>query len=294
MVSLPMCYNDAMAFPLLLLFFVLGAIVGSFLNVAVFRHGVRALSGRSLCFSCGKTLRSFELVPIVSFFAQGRRCRSCKSRLSWQYPLVELLTGLVFALVFHKHLSFDLSGLSTNYYLLAIDLLLWSLLIALSVYDLRHKIIPNLFVYGFLLLSFLSFLTKSSQLQAISSLDFFGGLLLASPFALLWFLSRGRAIGLGDAKLMLGFPWFVGFAKAVSAVVVGFWLGAAVALVLLLLKAVSASLPRGFSPNLNATLKGLTMKTELPLAPFLVLGLFIVYLTGIDVTGLGQLLAVSF
>ncbi len=95
----------AMVSILLLSFFLLGTIVGSFLNVVVIRYGIRTLKGRSKCFSCDKTLRWFELVPVFSFLIQKGQCRSCLSRLSLQYPLVELITGLVFTLVFWKQSS---------------------------------------------------------------------------------------------------------------------------------------------------------------------------------------------
>lgn len=276
-------------------FFILGTIVGSFLNVLVLRYGARTLRGRSSCGSCSKTLRWFELIPIASFFLQRGRCRGCKSRISWQYPLVELITGFVFAVVLWK--TPPLSSLSIFYIPYSIfHLIIWSLLIAIAVYDLRHKIIPNLFVYSFLTLSFLDFATRYPPvggLHATPFLDFWSGPLLALPFAAVWFFSRGRAMGLGDAKLMLGFPWLVGLVPALSAVIIGFWLGALLALALLALKAAARAFPTRLAPHLNAQLKGLTMKSELPLGPFLVLGLFIVYLTGADVTGLEQLIAVS-
>ena len=81
--------------------FIFGAIIGSFLNVVIlrFRSG-RTLGGRSMCFSCGKTLGFAELVPIGSFLSQKGRCSGCETRISWQYPLVEALTGVLFMLLF--------------------------------------------------------------------------------------------------------------------------------------------------------------------------------------------------
>lgn len=287
---------------ILLCAFILGTIIGSFLNVVVLRYGTKKLSGRSMCFSCGKALSWFELVPVLSFFAQSGRCRGCKAGISWQYPVVELLTGLVFMLVFWKESSLLFSSsfslLTTNYLLLTLSI--WSLLIAIAVYDIRHKIIPNALVYSAALLSLVFLLVTSTfELKASSFLrDLVAGPLLALPFALVWFFSKGRAMGLGDAKLMLFFPWLVGLSGGVSAVLLGFWAGASIAIVGIILKAV-ASIPdpsaqtkrrRFLLPDLKAGLKDLTMKTELPLAPFLILGLFIVYLFGIDVTGLSLLL----
>lgn len=273
----------------LLLFFVFGTIIGSFLNVVVLRYGTKKSSSRSFCFSCGKKLHWFELIPLVSFCLQGRRCRGCRALISWQYALVEITTGLAFTLIFWKHSS-SLSLFSYSYVLLVIQLTLWSELIALSVYDIRHKIIPDGLVYSAALISLLLFCISYFLFHISYLRDLLAGPLFAAPFAALWFFSRGRAIGLGDAKLVILFPWLLGFPRGLSALIVGFWIGAAVSLFALLLKAVSTALPAACCPTLRAKLRHLGLKTELPLGPFLVLGLFLVYLFGWDVTGLSQLL----
>ena len=258
---------------MILLFFCLGAIVGSFLNVIILRYGARRPVGRSHCFSCSTPLRWYELIPVASFVFLGGRCSSCGARISLQYPLVELLTGIVFALVFLKESSL----LSVPFVLL-----LWSLLIVIAVYDLRHKIIPDGAVYTALTIALILFGLRlvGNGLYHNWWLDAAGGLLLPLPFAALWFFSQGRAMGLGDAKLLALFSWFLGFSYGLSALILGFWFGATIALLLLLLRSV-----------LKSRLGRLTMKTELPLAPFLIAGLFVVYMTGLDVTGLSLLLA---
>src|SRR3989344_9071776 len=79
--------------------FVLGAIIGSFLNVVSLRWENKNFGGRSYCPHCKKKLTSFELVPILSFFFLLGKCRNCKTKISWQYPLVEICTGIVFATI---------------------------------------------------------------------------------------------------------------------------------------------------------------------------------------------------
>ncbi|MSU56504.1 MAG: prepilin peptidase [Candidatus Taylorbacteria bacterium] len=278
---------------LLFFFFSFGSIIGSFLNVVILRYGTKKLSGRSLCFTCGKLLHWYELVPILSFCLQRGRCRGCVGRISWQYPLVECITGLVFAFVAWKELPSFFSSFSilhTSYFILL--LALWSLLIALSVYDIKHKIIPNALVYSacFVSLLILLFSYRETYNLQLTTYNFFSGFLFATPFALLWFFSKGRAIGLGDAKLIVLFPWFLGLAEGLTALIVGFWIGAGLSLGLLLLKAMLPHLPKYWCPNFRSSVARLTLKTELPLGPFLVLGLFLVYVFGWDVTGLSLLL----
>src|SRR3990172_11980304 len=169
--------------------FILGTIVGSFLNVVILRYntGVSFFSGRSFCPSCGKKLSWYELVPVVSFFVLRRKCAGCGSKISWQYPLVELATGLLFLSTLYalrSTLFFDIYYLlSTIYYLLV-----WSILIVISVYDLRHKIIPDLLVFLFAGLS-LAYLVLSTWKTGFQMWDFLAGPLFALPFAALWFFS---------------------------------------------------------------------------------------------------------
>src|SRR3989344_3619523 len=143
--------------------FSFGTIIGSFLNVLVLRLGTgEAIGrGRSRCFSCGKTLTWRELIPLVSFITQKGKCRSCGSRISWQYPIVEFITGLVFLLVALKLLHYQLAEAGLPYIgfyffgAFAYWSAIFAILIAISVYDFRHKIIPNQLVYSFIVLAFL-------------------------------------------------------------------------------------------------------------------------------------------
>jgi prepilin signal peptidase PulO-like enzyme (type II secretory pathway) len=224
------------------------------------------------------TLRWFDLVPLVSYFAIRGRCRRCGSSISLQYPVVELITGIVFALVYlHqassiKHQALFLFSPSTGYWLLV-----WSLLIAISIYDLCHKIIPNGLVYLFSALALAKLLPTMTftnpQLLVTGYWSLASGFLLAAPLAALWLLSRGRAMGLGDAKLALGIGLLLGLSRGIAALAFSFWLGAAVSLVLLLAQHVGLFLRRG----------AITIKSEIPFGPFLAAGAFIAGLFEIDV-----------
>jgi prepilin signal peptidase PulO-like enzyme (type II secretory pathway) len=223
----------------LLLSFVFGTIIGSFLNVVAFRYNTGfGLNGRSKCLSCAKTLMWYELVPIFSFISQKGACRKCKSRISWQYPLVEFFAGLLFVFIFIKFPPVSLAaGAVTAFYLL-----ITGILVVITVYDIKHKIIPDALSYAFAAIAFVGmfFIPASGSATGISfhipfAIDLLAGPLCALPFALLWLVSRdnpkGEWMGLGDAKLMLGIGWTLGFVAAVSAVVLAFWIGAAVSVI---------------------------------------------------------------
>jgi leader peptidase (prepilin peptidase)/N-methyltransferase len=220
------------------LIFVFGAVIGSFLNVVVLRYGTgeSILRGKSRCFSCGKDLVWYELIPILSFFIQKRRCRVCGAKISWQYLTVEVMTGVLFLLIFHQ---VSVPQFSKLFYLWTIV----SLLIVVAVYDFRHKIVPNkivwLFnglVFGYLVLEFvLKFKIENLKL----AVDLLGGFCFSAFFAFSWLVSRGRWMGLGDAKLALGLGWFLGFPKTALAFLFSFWLGAIFSILLLFFQGVN-------------------------------------------------------
>ncbi len=237
--------------------FILGAIIGSFLNVIILRYntGESVVSSGSRCFSCGKKLSWPELIPIFSFFFQKGRCRKCKSKISWQYPIVEALTGLIFLAVFWKS-GFQAEAGLPYYWLI------FSLLIAISVYDIRHQIIPNGLVYFLIFLSFFSPIITHYSLR-VTGYDYIACLAFFSFFGLLWLVSSGRWIGLADAKLALAMGWLLSPGLASLGLLLAVWAGAIFGIFLLL-----------FSP------KNFTLKSRIPLGPFLAFGTIIAFLAG--------------
>src|SRR3989344_4607945 len=175
--------------------FALGAIMGSFLNVLVLRLGTGlGIGKRSFCFSCSRQLSWYELIPLVSFALLRGKCASCKSAISFRYPLVELLTGLAFFFLFSK------TGVT---FLGAYVAVLLFVLLAIAVYDIHHKIIPDQFVYLFAALSYVLLLGRFLY-NTVSPWEFLSGPALALPFALLWLESRGRWAGRRGGRLGRG------------------------------------------------------------------------------------------
>lgn len=251
--------------------FIFGLIIGSFLNVVIYRINTRkSLHGRSACMSCQNQLLWYELIPVFSFLGLKGRCRNCKTKISIQYPLVELSTGLIFAMLFLKFQDtlFLLGPIFIIIYLYYA--FMFSLLLVIAVYDLKHKIVPDVLAFIFGILAFIGMFLFRGQIDHLPSLlEFLSGPLIALPFALFWLVSRGRWMGLGDAKLALGLGWFLGISVAISGAVVAFWSGALVGIYLIL-----------FHRNYG-------MKSEIPFVPYLVFGAFIAFIFDLNLFQIG-------
>ncbi len=257
--------------------FLFGNIIGSFLNVVIYRfNSGKTLGGRSICMSCAHTLRWYELIPVFSFLIQSGKCRSCSSKISHQYPIVEIATGIIFALLafhFSKILSFSQA---TFISLLIYFMFLFSILIVISVYDMKHKIIPDKLSYGLAVFSFISLFINQSGIGSFfikpSLVDISAGPLIAFGFALIWIFSKGKLMGLGDAKLALGIGWILGMSAGIAGIVLAFWIGAVFGIMMLV-----------FSN------KKVGMKTEIPFAPFLILGTLIAFIFNLNFLSLAQM-----
>jgi prepilin signal peptidase PulO-like enzyme (type II secretory pathway) len=258
---------------ILTIIFIFGAMIGSFLNVVILRFGTEnsIVTGGSKCPSCGKGLKWFELVPILSWIFLLGRCSKCKKSISFQYPLVELATGVLFVMqyVFFFDSSKDwipaFAGMTMGWAALA-------LLVAIFVYDLYHKIIPDTWSYSFGILGLIYMFLNFEGWDLIAPLVFF------IPFYLLWRISNGAWIGLGDGKLAFGIGAFLGLVHGLSAIILSFWIGAIFAIALLLID------------SLRSKGKNITMKSEVAFGPFMIIGFLVVYFLGIDVTGISGLL----
>lgn len=213
------------------------------------------MGGRSSCMSCGSTLSPLELVPIASFVFLRGCCRSCNARISAQYPLVEVLAGVLAVLCFVRF-----SGDSLSF---SLAVFTWLSLLFIGIYDLRHKIIPDTaaLVFGASALALRFALPGDPSIE-----ELLAGPLLALPLLALSFVSRGRAMGWGDGKLAFGVGWLLGPIGGFGALLFSFWLGALVGLALLFLP-------------LSSSRRRLTMKSEIPYAPFLIMGAAVAYFT---------------
>ena len=267
--------------------FLLGTIIGSFLNVVIFRFntGKSVAKGRSICMTCNNELRWFELIPVFSFLIQSGKCRRCAANISHQYPLVELVTGILFVLVALKYSPLIFISITHYLFFVVFFIFIFSFLIVISVYDLRHKIIPDKLVFIFIFLSFLSIFinhyTYGKLLIMPDVWSLLAGPILALPFVILWYFSKGHLMGLGDGKLILGIGWLLGISQGIFSLFVSFWIGTIVGLVLII-----------FSKANSGKLKSkVSMKTEIPFAPFLIIGLFVAFFLNLNFFSLVKFLS---
>jgi len=214
--------------------------------------------------SCGHVLKWHELIPIVSFIIQRGRCRKCKSAISIQYPLLEFLSGLTFLLIGTKVLLYPFDFYHVVFWILSG--IFWSTLLLICFYDWKHKIIPEIPAIVVIGIGVLAACGLRTDDFGFSFEYLLGGFAVAAFPAFLWLISRGRWIGLGDAKLLLGIGLYVGPALALSTLMYAFWSGAIFSLLLLSMRG-----------------REFTMKSEIPFGPFIILGAFLAYFFNLNI-----------
>ena len=250
---------------MLIIFLIFGLIIGSFLNAVVYRlNAVESLLERSHCPHCRKQVRWFDNVPVLSFILLSARCRDCGEKISWQYPVVEASTGVLFALV--GSYFFDALDFST-WPLVAFYLIIFAILLIIFVYDFKYMEIPMLSLWLGVGVSLVYFVFTDWQNFALASSIFdlkiasgiLGGLVAGGFFAALAGYSKETWMGWGDAYLGLLAGLIVGWPNILGALLLSFVIGAFVSVLLIAFGSKS-------------------LKSQVPFAPFLISGVFLVIL----------------
>ncbi|MCD6500495.1 prepilin peptidase [bacterium] len=261
-----------------LIIFIFGISVGSFLNCVIYRleNKQSFLRGRSFCPKCHHILKWHDLIPILSYIFLKGKCRYCRKRISLQYPLVEIATGILFVLIFNFQFSifnefsiWTLRGVAfdDNNFQNLINLgylsIISCFLILIFVYDLKHYIIPDKIIYpaiaGALIFNFqFSIFNEFSifNFQKFFLYPLLTGTGAGGFFFLLWLVSHGKWMGLGDAKLAFFMGLSLGFPHILVSLFLAFLIGAIIGLGLVVSEKKS-------------------LKSQLPFGPFLVVGTFI-------------------
>jgi len=248
------------------LLIVLGLCFGSFINAFVWRfhEHIGWLKKRSECDYCHHVLSTFDLIPIFSWIALRAKCRYCHKPLSWQYPLVELVTASLFALSY-ANWPLTLHGVGLFQFICWLILIIG--FIGLTIYDLKWYILPDKIVFFMISLS-------SIQLLVVYALSgnikhFLGGIIgaisIAGTFYVIFRISNGKWIGGGDVKLGICLGLIVG--------------GPINALLLIFIASLTGTLLA-----IPLLLKQKTLNIRIPFGPFLMLATVIVFFLGSNLT----------
>jgi len=214
-----------------ILVFILGLFFGSFLNVIIDRTGKKEsfISGRSHCDFCKKELKWFDLIPLLSFLLLNGMCRYCGKKLSFQYPIVEIVTGILFLLSFIYSLNlFPLGGLSFIFVFLFSVIVSSSLLLVFMI-DLKFGIIPDGIIIFSTAATFIYLLYTGNFLH-----NFLTGIGTAAFFLLLTVITKGKGMGMGDVKFAFLIGLLLGFPIALISIYLAFLTGAFLSIILIL------------------------------------------------------------
>lgn len=251
-----------------ILLFLFGISIGSFLNVFLGRYNpdkdnflsLSRTKGRSHCDSCGKTLRWFELIPLVSFFIQRGKCRSCKKGISSVDSIIELASGIIFIsvpLMLHK---FSIFWFLQSHWIFITSSIIWILvmlaLISVIYVDTKFYVIPNVLNFSIFILAIawvallniftkvnsfnVSFLHQYSQVFPVFNNQLwnsiFGMAFGALFFFLIVYLSKGKGMGIGDVKLIGALGLLFGWPDILVIIMLAFIIGSIYSLALMLFK----------------------------------------------------------
>lgn len=211
-----------------LVLFILGSAIGSFLNVLIDRlsTGRNILNDRSICENCKHKLAAKDLIPLVSFIILKGRCRYCKAKIPTRLPIVEALTGIVFVSLY----VYTAQLFAPIHYFIFL-LIIISCFIVIIFADLVYGLIPDLIVGTLTIASIVYHLSFNSNNFYQYILSAFISFLF---FLLIFVVTSARGMGFGDVKLSFSLGMLLGFPMIIVALYVAFLTGAMVSLILIL------------------------------------------------------------
>lgn len=274
--------------------FVLGLCLGSFVNMLVYRVAIKykikknpitkkqetnkfQISNfnkkRSFCDFCGRQLRWYENIPVLSWFLQSGKTRCCKKKLPLAYPITELIMGILF-LVYFKLITNNqiynfqtITNFSTNNYQTFLIFILGFVIITFLVFsagfDLKYMILPD-FSTGILAVCGIIMIIIEGKHIGLPVQNIGIGLLVSAFFLFLYWITKGKGMGMGDVKLVFFMGLFLGWQRTIVALYTAFIIGAIVGIFLMAFKKIKR-------------------KTEIPFGPFLILGTFVGWWWGMGI-----------
>lgn len=231
--------------------FIFGVSIGSFLNVVIYRmpRGLSIIYPPSTCPNCGKRIKWYDNIPIISYILLKGKCRFCKADISIKYPLVELVSG-IFATVLYIRFGLNLDFLFYFYFIAS--------MIALSVIDLEFKIIPDKINFSGIFIGLIFAIKNSLQQQDITPiLSALVGAIVGSGFlfliAYIYLKYRGiEGLGMGDVKLLAFIGVYTGWFGAIFTIFFGSLIGSIVGIIIIKLFKKDAYFEIPFGPFLAA------------------------------------------
>lgn len=233
--------------------FILGLIVGSFINMAVWRLGNKKSffkEQRSFCDFCKKQLKWYDNIPVLSWIIYGGKSRCCKKKLPLSYPIVEIMTGTLFL--------FNFILFPINYWLLIINFLIIGFLVFEATFDFKYMLLPDFTAYSLILLALVNWFLLGRPISYMISA------VISAVFILCLHkikIKGHEAMGDGDIFLAFFMGLFLGAPEIIVAFYVAFIVGAIVGVLLI-------------------SSKKIKRMTPIPFGPFLILGTFVAYVWG--------------
>lgn len=204
--------------------FIFGCLIGSFLNVLIWRlPREESINGRSHCPKCNHTLIWIDLIPVVSILLFRAKCRYCKEQISLRYPFFEVLTGALFAFAWYYFSPYDFASVL----LFAKAAIVLAVCIVVFVIDFEHYLILDKVVF------------PASVLMVLFAIalhtygNIFAGIVGFIPFWFIWYISKGKWMGFGDAKFAGFMGLVLGLPSLVVALFLSFGIGALVGILLI-------------------------------------------------------------
>ena len=195
-----------MQFTIPLIIFIFGAIYGSFINVIIFRlpKSLSIILPKSFCFNCKQSIPMYRNIPIISFIIQKGKCANCNFKISMQYPVIEIITGLIFLLSYF--FIFPENQLEALFFAITSGLL-----VSIALIDHKYYIIPLSLILSIIIINIPFIIWLSSE---YITYHIYGGIVglgyLSIVFVLTWLLVKKQPMGFGDLQLII---------------ILGIWLG---------------------------------------------------------------------
>ena len=255
----------------MVILFLIGLFVGSFLNVIIDRlpRKETIAKGRSHCEFCKKELAWYDLIPLLSFLMLKGKCRYCHKQIGAYYPIIELSTGILFAATYFfvvSNFKFQISNelINQNSLFFNSPIITLQALISLAYYlfivssfiviffeDLKFGIIPDKIIFSSIIATFFYLSVLNPQSLIINLLSALGAF---SFFLILFLITKGKGMGFGDVKLSVLLGLILGFPKIIFALYLAFLTGAFVGIILIIWR------------------KKRSLKDAIPFGPFLIAG----------------------